>query len=53
MQIDDEPTAVAPNVGIPKVIDAAPRIAAALDIDVSPAGQDAGGQSAAGGDRRG
>jgi hypothetical protein len=27
-------TAIAPNVGIPKVVDATPRIAAALDIDL-------------------
>jgi 4-carboxymuconolactone decarboxylase len=46
-------TAVAPNVGIPKVVDAAPRIAAALDIDVGAGDGGAGGGRPAGGARGG
>jgi 4-carboxymuconolactone decarboxylase len=42
-------TAVAPNVGLPKIVDAAPRIAAALDIDLGLLdGGDGGGGADAG-----
>lgn len=39
-------TAVAPSVGLPKIVDAAPRIAAALDIDLDLVG--GGGETGAG-----